>query len=80
MATGYRQRDAVARLAGRNGYELVDEFRDEGVSGTKELSGRPGLAALIDRIESNGVKVVIVERADRLARDLMIWGRSSSTS
>jgi len=30
------------------------------------------LAALIDRVESNGVKVVIVERADRLARDLMV--------
>src|SRR5215472_5323183 len=67
-----RQREAVSRFATRNGYELVDEFRDEGVSGTKELSDRPGLAALIDRIESNGVKVVIVERADRLARDLTI--------
>jgi DNA invertase Pin-like site-specific DNA recombinase len=67
-----RQREAVRRFAARNGYELVDEFRDEGVSGTKELSDRPGLAALIDRIESNGVKVVVVERADRLARDLMV--------
>src|SRR5207342_1554833 len=67
-----RQREAVTRFATRNGYELVDEFRDEGVSGTKELSDRPGLAALIDRVESNGVKVVVVERADRLARDLMV--------
>jgi DNA invertase Pin-like site-specific DNA recombinase len=67
-----RQREAVVRFAARNGYELVDEFRDEGVSGTKELSDRPGLAALIDRVESNGVKVVVVERADRLARDLMV--------
>lgn len=67
-----RQRDAVTRFASRNGYHLVDEFRDEGASGTKELSDRPGLAALIDRIESNGVKVVIVGRADRLARDLMV--------
>jgi DNA invertase Pin-like site-specific DNA recombinase len=67
-----RQREAVFRFAAKNGYELVDEFRDEGVSGTKELSDRPGLAALIDRVESNCVKVVIVERADRLARDLMV--------
>lgn len=67
-----RQREAVTRFAARNGYELLDEFRDEGVSGTKELSDRPGLAALIDRVESNGVKVVIVERADRLARDLIV--------
>jgi DNA invertase Pin-like site-specific DNA recombinase len=53
-------------------WHLVEEFRDEGVSGTKELESRRGLAALLDRIESNGVKVVIVERADRLARDLMV--------
>src|SRR4051794_8168807 len=67
-----RQREAIARFGKRNGYELVDEYRDEGVSGTKELADRPGLATLLDRVESNGVKVVIVERADRLARDLMV--------
>jgi len=67
-----RQRDAICRFAKGAGLELVDEFRDEGVSGTKDLANRPGLAALLDRIESNGVKVVIVERADRLARDLMV--------
>jgi DNA invertase Pin-like site-specific DNA recombinase len=37
------------------------------VSGTRELADRPGLAALLDRLESNGVRTVIVERADRLA-------------
>lgn len=67
-----RQRDAIQRFTKRAGYEIVDEYRDEGVSGTKELQDRPGLAALLDRLESNGVKVVIVERADRLARDLMV--------
>lgn len=67
-----RQREAVAKFAQRNGYEIVAEFRDEGISGTRELENRPALAALIDRIASNGVRVVIVERADRLARDLMI--------
>lgn len=67
-----RQRDAIARFAAGRGFELLEEYRDEGVSGTKELADRPGLAALLDRIESNGVKVVIVERADRLARDLMV--------
>ena len=67
-----RQRDAIRRFAAAAGYDLVEEYRDEGVSGTKELVDRPGLAALLDRIESNGVRVVVVERADRLARDLMI--------
>jgi DNA invertase Pin-like site-specific DNA recombinase len=50
----------------------VEEYSDLGISGTAELSNRPGLAALIDRLESNGVRTVIVERADRLARDLMV--------
>ncbi len=67
-----RQRDAVSRFAKRQRLTLVDEFRDEGVSGTKEQDDRPGLAALLDRIESNGVRVVLVENASRLARDLMV--------
>lgn len=67
-----RQRDAIEKFVKRHGYELIEEFRDEGISGTRDLENRPALAALIDRIASNGVRVVIVERADRLARDLMI--------
>ncbi len=67
-----RQREAIARFANRHGYQLLEEYRGEGVSGTKELAERPGLAALLDRIESNGVKVVLIERGDRLARDLMV--------
>jgi len=67
-----RQRDAIRRYAQRAGVQVVAEFRDEGVSGTRELADRDGLAALLDRIESNGVRVVIVERADRLARDLLV--------
>ena len=67
-----RQRLAISRFAKAAGYSLVEEYSDIGVSGTKELADRPGLAALIDHLESNGVRVVIVERADRLARDLMV--------
>lgn len=67
-----RQREAIARYARQARIELVDEFRDEGVSGGNELENREGLAALLDRIESNGVRVVLIERADRLARDLMV--------
>src|SRR5262245_49053838 len=67
-----RQRSAIAAYAKARGIELVDEFRDEGVSGTSELSDRPGLARVLDRVEHNGVRMVVVERADRLARDLMV--------
>src|SRR4051794_36695737 len=46
-----RQRAAITRFANRNGLQLLAEYRDEGISGTKELEDRPGLAALLDRIE-----------------------------
>ena len=50
----------------------MGEFRDEGVSGTKDLDAREGLSDPLARIRSNGVRVVLVERADRLARDLIV--------
>jgi len=67
-----RQTAAITKYAKHHGIEVVDEIRDAGVSGTKDLDNRPGLAALLDRVESNGVKVVLVENATRLARDLMV--------
>ncbi len=67
-----RQRQAVRDYARASGIELAGEFRDEGVSGTKELADRAGLAALLDKLEANGVGLVLVERADRLARDLLV--------
>ncbi len=67
-----RQAETIYTYAQANRIEVVDQFRDEGVSGTTELSDRDGLAALLDRIDSNGVRHVLVERADRIARDLMV--------
>jgi len=67
-----RQSETASKYAERNGLEIVDEYKDEGISGTSELAGRPGLAALLDRIESNGVRIVLVESATRLARDLFV--------
>lgn len=67
-----RQRDTIQRHSKAHGYELVGEYRDEGVSGSKDLDAREGLSDLLARIRSNGVRVVLVERADRLARDLIV--------
>lgn len=69
-----RQEAAIKKYAAAHGLTVADGdwFRDEGVSGTKDLDNRPGLARLLDRIESNGVRVVLVENATRLARDLMV--------
>jgi DNA invertase Pin-like site-specific DNA recombinase len=67
-----RQRAAIRAYATAHGYTLSKEFRDEGVSGTKELENRPALTELIAALYSNGVHAVIIERLDRLARDLMV--------
>lgn len=67
-----RQRQGVAARALAMGAEIVAEYADEGISGASEESCRPALMAMIAAIESNGVRCVIVERADRLARDVMV--------
>jgi DNA invertase Pin-like site-specific DNA recombinase len=67
-----RQAAAVAAYAKHAGLTIVDTYQDRGVSGTKDLEDRPGLAALLDRIESNGVRVVLLENASRLARDYIV--------
>lgn len=67
-----RQEAAINKYAAANDIVIVEWYRDEGVSGTTELENRPGLAACLERIENNGVKVILVESSDRLARDAMV--------
>jgi hypothetical protein len=50
---------------------VVDWLNDPAVSGADPVESRPGFAALLNRIEGNGVRVVLVEDASRFARDLM---------
>ena len=67
-----RQREAVRRYASANSFEIVEEFLEEAVPGKTEMDNRPALGRLMERLETTGVKVVLVENADRLARDLVI--------
>jgi DNA invertase Pin-like site-specific DNA recombinase len=67
-----RQMAAIGKYAKAEGIRIKKVFREEGVSGTKELDNRPALAELIEALHGNGVKLVLVEKLDRLARDLMI--------
>lgn len=66
-----RQRAAIEGFAKRSGFALVDEYNDAAVSGADPIETRPGFSALLDRIERNGVRTVIVEDASRFARELM---------
>lgn len=66
-----RQRRAIKGYAKRAGFKVVEEFADMAVSGVDPIESRAGFAALLDRIEGNGVRTVIIEDASRLARQLM---------
>jgi DNA invertase Pin-like site-specific DNA recombinase len=66
-----RQRAAIEGFAKRAGFGLVAEFTDPGVSGADPIESRRGFAELLDRIERNGVRTVIVEDASRFARELV---------
>ena len=59
-------------FARRAGYTIVDEFYDAAVKGAVPVQERPGFAALLERIRGNGVRTIIVETANRFARDLIV--------
>src|SRR5262245_61250501 len=67
-----RQRAAIQRFARRSGITVIEWFSDPAVSGADPIEQRPGFSALLDRIEDNGVRMVLVEDASRFARDLMV--------
>ena len=70
--SGKRQSAAIAAFAKAAGYEVVDSYNDEAVSGADHVTARPGFAAMMERIACNGVRTIIVETANRFARDLIV--------
>lgn len=67
-----RQRVAVLAYAKQAGFNVVGEYYDASVSGADPVDSRAGFAAMLKRIEGNGVRCIIVETASRFARDLMV--------
>jgi len=67
-----RQIATIREYARKNSLEVIQAFEEQGVSGTKELDNRPALQSLIGELESGSVRIVLVEKLDRLARDLMV--------
>jgi DNA invertase Pin-like site-specific DNA recombinase len=71
--SGQRQLSAIQAYAKRAGIELVDTYYyDEAVKGSDPIDTRPGFAAMLEAIAGNGVRTIIVETANRFARDLMV--------
>src|SRR3954464_379229 len=67
-----RQRSAIERFAKAAGFEIVDTYYDEAVSGADHVTTRSGFTAMMERIARNGVRTIIVETANRFARDLIV--------
>ena len=66
-----RQAKATQAIADRMGLRILETFEDGGISGTKGLAERPALQRLMAYVETHGVKVVLIEMASRLARELI---------
>lgn len=64
-----RQKQTITGYCSNNDIS-ISKFYEESESGTKE--DRTVLTQLLIDIESNGVRTVIIEKLDRLARDLMV--------
>jgi len=67
-----RQRLAIEAYATANAIELAGEFYDAAVRGTDPITARPGFAAMLTAIAENGVRTILVETANRFARDLIV--------
>jgi DNA invertase Pin-like site-specific DNA recombinase len=68
-----RQQAAIKAYAKTAGYTIIREFADEGMSGGAiETTDWPAFAEMLKTLHSNGVRTVLVEPLDRLARDLMV--------
>jgi|EBPBio282013_DNA_FD.fasta_scaffold08160_1 DNA invertase Pin-like site-specific DNA recombinase len=67
-----RQAETISRYVNGNQIKIMREFRDNGVSGVTDAFDREGLTDLFVAIKANGVRLVIVENATRIARDLMV--------
>jgi DNA invertase Pin-like site-specific DNA recombinase len=74
-----RQRELISRFADQAGIAIPRFYEERGVSGAKGEEDRPAFQEMLTAILSNGVRAVIVERLDRLAREYA-WCRSSFLS
>jgi DNA invertase Pin-like site-specific DNA recombinase len=70
-----RQFAAIQQYAGSHEITIARVFREKGVSGTVDGVDRPAWVDMITCARDAGVKVIVIEKLDRLARDLMIQER-----
>jgi DNA invertase Pin-like site-specific DNA recombinase len=67
-----RQLAAIKSYAQVHELKLANVFREEGICGATESADRPAWSELMTALHADGVKMIIIEKLDRLARDLMV--------
>jgi site-specific DNA recombinase len=73
-----RQVAAIRAYAKQQGIRIVKVFEEEGVTGSKESMDRPAWSDMMLALLSDGVKIIIIEKLDRLARQLMVQEKTIS--
>lgn len=68
--TTENQRRELVAVAERNGWEIVAEFTDHGISGAKGRDKRPGYDALMKAVARREIDMVACWAVDRLGRSL----------
>ena len=61
------QRNEITRFASEHGYDLIDEYVDDAISGTS-ADQRPAFQQMIAEANSGRFKAVIVWNSDRFSR------------
>ena len=67
-----RQLEAIKRYALAHNLRIVKVFREEGISGANDMENRPALLAMLEALAADGIRLVLIEALNRLARDLMV--------
>jgi len=70
-----RQRERIALYAANNNLRIVNEYRDEAISGTKGFKDRPALQQCLTDCVEDDIDVVLVDDPERLG-----FGRSLPTA
>jgi len=67
-----RQRADITAWAKAHGYRISRWFEERAVSGSVETIDRPAFNTMLEALLSNGTRTVLIERLDRIARDVFV--------